>query len=176
MNDDIRHSEEEIAQDVPTPTTEATSESCANCKEYVDGWKRAQADYANLKKDTEREKLEMIKYANQRLLQELLPAVDQFDTALRFTPDVSGLAEEDAKKMKNWIAGVQAVRSLWSNAFQSIGLEKVPVVGAFDPQIHEAVGSEAQTDIPSGQIIRVAQDGWKMHGKLLRPAQVIISE
>lgn len=156
------------AQDLETLTQK--------CAEYLEGWKRAQADYANLKRDTERDRLEFAKYANERLLQEILPAIDQYETALSFTPNISHLPEEDQKKLKNWIIGLQAVRSLWERSFEGIGLQKVSVNGAFDPQYHEAVGRETDTAIPAGQIIRVMQDGWILNGKLLRPAKVIISE
>lgn len=147
-----------------------------NAEEYLAGWKRAQADYANLKKETERERTEFVKYANENLLQEILPAIDQYDVALSHTPDVSGLPEEEQKKLKNWIIGLHAVKALWENAFQSVGLERVRTDGAFDPQIHDAVGREAHETVPKGDIVRATQDGWTLNGKLLRPAKVIISE
>lgn len=146
----------------------------AQAEEYLAGWKRAQADYANLKKEGEREKQEYAKYANERLLDALLPAVDQYEMALRFTPDISTLPEEEQKKLKNWIIGLHAVKSLWETVFQSIGLEKVRTDGTFDPQLHEAVSEEA-SELAPGSIVRVSQDGWMLNGKLLRPAKVIVS-
>lgn len=146
----------------------------AQAEEYLSGWKRAQADYANLKKEHEREKLEYAKYANERLLDALLPAVDQYETALRYTPDITTLPDDEQKKLKNWIIGLHAVKSLWEGVFQSIGLEKVRVTGEFDPQLHEAVGEEPSGSL-AGQIVRIEQDGWSLNGKLLRPAKVIVS-
>lgn len=147
-----------------------------HAEEYLEGWKRAQADYANLKKETERERMEFVKYANERLLHDLLPAVDQYETALSFTPDISALPEDEQKKLKNWIIGLHAVKALLENTLQSVGLERVRVEGAFDPQIHEAVGREARESVAKGDIVTVAQDGWTLHGKLLRPAKVIIAD
>jgi molecular chaperone GrpE len=146
----------------------------AQAEEYLSGWRRAQADYANLKKENEREKQEYAKFANERLLDALLPAVDQYEIALQYTPDISALPEDEQKKLKNWIVGLHAVRALWESVFQSIGLEKVSVTGTFDPQLHEAVSEEA-SELPAGNIIRATQDGWKLNGKLLRPAKVIVS-
>jgi len=167
----------EDQQPTSTPSNDAQGQDqCVKCEEYLAGWKRAQADYANLKKETERERVEFAKYANERLLQELLPAIDQYETALKFTPDVSVLPDDMRKKLENWIAGLKAVQSLWEGSFRSIGLEKVPTTGAFDPQIHEAVGHEAAPDIPKDHVMRVMQDGWRLHGKLLRPAKVIVAE
>lgn len=173
MSEELNNVQE---QPLETPASqEGTSQTDIQqkCEEYLNGWRRAQADYANLKRDTERERQENIKYANERLLSELLPAVDQYDIALSFIPDTSTLPEGDKKKWENWLLGIRAVRSLWETSFQTIGLERVSTEGTFDPLIHEAVGEEESSEKPSGSILRTAQSGWKLNGKLLRPAKVI---
>lgn len=164
---DIRHD----TQPTDAPTPDAT---CPSCSDYLSGWKRAQADYANLKKEVEREKTEFSKYANERLLSSLLPAIDQYEIALNHVPETSALEVDERKRIENWIIGVKAVRGLWENAFQEIGLEQVPTDGTFDPLVHEAAGEE-ESDEPEHNIIRVVQNGWRLNGKLLRPAKVILS-
>lgn len=159
-----------------TQKTEEAKNACAQCGEYLAGWKRAQADYANLKRETEKEKIEFSKFANERLLSNLLPAIDSFDTALAFVPDVTGLPDDRRDRIEKWIAGMRAVRQLWENAFREIGLENVPTSGAFDPLIHEAVGEERSETTPQGTVIRTVQSGWRLNGKLLRPAKVIVSK
>ncbi|MFA5935241.1 MAG: nucleotide exchange factor GrpE [Patescibacteria group bacterium] len=166
MNDE-QHIDPTASEDVETIKKQS--------EEYLAGWKRAQADYANLKKESEREKQEFAKYANERLLESLLPAIDQYETALSFTPDLVGLPEDEQKKFKNWIIGLHAVRALWESAFQAIGLEKVEGTGMFDPNLHEAVSEEAG-DGEAGRIVRTVQDGWKLNGKLIRPAKVVITK
>jgi molecular chaperone GrpE len=146
------------------------------CEEYLAGWKRAQADYANLKRDTEKEKSEIGKYANERLLSELLPAIDKYELALSHTPSLDNLPEAEKQRWQNWITGLQAVRSLWEQAFTSIGLERVCETGQFDPKTHEAVGHADGADMPDGDIVRCEQPGWTLNGKLIRPARVIISK
>lgn len=147
-------------------------ESCELCEEYLAGWKRAQADYQNLKKETEREKTEFAKYANERLLTELLPAIDQFGIAMRHAPT----ADADQKTWANWAQGVRAVQSLWEQAAKSVGLERISTDGAFDPSMHDAVGEEKAEGADSGSIVRVVMEGWKLHGKVLRPAKVILAK
>ncbi|MBP9863981.1 nucleotide exchange factor GrpE [Patescibacteria group bacterium] len=149
--------------------------ACAHCEEYLAGWKRAQADYANLKRDTERERGDYAKFANQRLLDEMLPVIDQFEQALTFLPDLSNVPDVERKKVENWIMGMKAVKSLWSNTFTEIGLEQVSIEGHFDLAIHEVVGQEERADLADGQIIRAVMPGWKLNGKLLRPAKVIVA-
>ncbi|MFH1078450.1 MAG: nucleotide exchange factor GrpE [Patescibacteria group bacterium] len=157
-------------------TSEGEMTECAQCAEYLAGWKRCKADYENLLKETERRRVEFTKYANEELLSVLLPAIDQYETALAFTPDVSALPEETQKPLKNWIIGLHAVRDLWETAFSQIGLEKVPTDGAFDPSIHEAIDQEASESVAPGNIVKVIQDGWRIRDKLLRPAKVIVAK
>ncbi len=164
-------------QDAPEQDTQADelTQLKSQCEEYLAGWKRAQADYANVLKERERDRSEYVKYANTSLLQSLLPAIEHFSTALRFVPDTAELPDEARKKWETWLVGVKAVQSLWEQAAQAAGLERIVTQGEFDPTVHEAVGREASTTVPAEQIVRVMQDGWKLHGRVLRPAQVIVS-
>ena len=153
----------------------SASESCKKCDEYLAGWKRAQADYANLKRDAEKEKTEYAKYANERLLDALLPAFDQFEIALAFAPKSEDVAA-DPKRFDGWLAGLKAVRSMWESTFREIGLERVATDGTFDPFLHEAVAEESVEGKEVGVILRTEQSGWKLHGKLLRPTKVIVAK
>lgn len=148
----------------------------AQCEEYLSGWRRAQADYANLKRERERDRADSMKYANTQLLQSLLPALDQFAIALRFLPDTKTLPENEQKTWNSWLVGIRAVQTLWDQAATGAGLERIPVTGSFDPTIHEAVSQEPAEGLVPGSIKRVIQDGWRLHGKVLRPAQVIVVE
>ena len=155
---------------------EEITHQCEKSDEYLAGWKRAQADYLNLKKESERERVEFAKYANARLLEELLPTLDQFSLAMRHVPDASKLADDERKTWEKWLIGLQAVQSLWEQAAKAQGLERITADGAFDPLLHEAVGEEAADGAEAGSILRVTQDGWKLHGKVIRPAKVIIAK
>jgi molecular chaperone GrpE len=164
-------------QDMPKSTEPAQADDIqATCEEYLAGWKRAQADYANLKKEMENDRREFAKYANERLLSNLLPAIDQYETALAFVPSLDGASDDLKKKLDNWLIGIKAVRSMWESAFKDIGLEKVPTDGAFDPNLHEAVADEAVEGKEPGSIVRVTQSGWRLNGKVLRPAKVITAK
>lgn len=148
----------------------------ARCEEYLAGWKRARADYENLTKETERKTRDLVKYANEHLLSVVIPMIDQFELALEHTPDITEFPAAEQKRLKNWVIGLHAVAALWETAFKEIGLEKVPVDGAFDPAIHEAVARETNETIPAEKIIRVEQSGYLLNGRLLRPAKVIVSK
>lgn len=167
--------QEPIIEDA-SQSSEAEKTPCPSCEEYMAGWKRAQADYQNLKREVEKERAEMGKYANQRLLSDLLPAIDQFGIALRFTPDTATLPDDQRKVWENWLVGIRAVQSLWDTVATDVGLERVPTDGAFDPALHEAAGEEEGEGKASGSIVKVLQDGWRFHGKVLRPARVIVAK
>jgi molecular chaperone GrpE len=151
---------------------ENKNEHCPKCDEYLSGWRRAQADYQNLKKEVEREKSEFAKYANQRLLEDLLPSLDQFTLVLQHVPTLGA----DQKTWDNWMAGVRAVQSLWEQAAKAQGLERIATDSVFDPTQHEAAGEEAVEGKEPGFILRTVQEGWKLHGKVLRPARVILAK
>jgi molecular chaperone GrpE len=156
------------------PLEQEGQEGKDKTEEYLAGWRRAQADYQNLKRETEREKQDFTKYANERLLQELLPALDQFSLAMKFLPDTKPLPDDQRKTWENWLIGIRAVQGLWDQAATSVGLERIKTDGKFDPMVHDAVGEEVADDKESGSILKVLQDGWKLHGKVLRHAKVVI--
>jgi len=145
--------------------------------EYLAGWKRAQADYANLQKESEKARADYAKYASEECLVKLLPAIDQYLVALRFQPSLDAVTDTDERrKFETWVTGLRAVATLWEQAAKECGLEQVASSGPLDPSQHEAVSEEASETVPPGEIIRIAETGWKLNGKLLRPAKVIISK
>ena len=144
--------------------------------EYLEGWKRAQADYQNLVRETEAKRSEFADWATERVLMQLIPALDQYEVALRFTPSLDAIPQDQRRPFENWIVGLEAVRSLWWDAAKDLGLEAVRTTGAFDPAIHEAVGAEASEAVPAGEIVRTTMNGYALKGKLIRPAKVIVSK
>jgi len=172
MKDDIKTNDEGLMTNDQEPKE---VQGCAQCDEYLNGWKRAQADYANLKKDMEKARMEVSDMAKENLLFDILPALDQFSIALEHLPDISALADADRKKMENWLVGIQAVKQLWDQTFASMGLENVDTSGIFDPAMHIAVGKEEDRDRPSEAILKVVQPGWSINNKVIKPAKVIVN-
>lgn len=151
------------------------SESCPNCENYLNGWKRAQADYANIKKEMERSAISMSAIANERAVTGLLPALDQFETALEHVPELKDLPEEERKRLQAWIDGIKAVKNTWDQTLKGFGLESVDTSGVFDPNQHEAVGKEEDQTKPEEAILKTIRRGWMMNGKVIKPAMVIVN-
>ncbi|MFZ6015148.1 MAG: nucleotide exchange factor GrpE [Patescibacteria group bacterium] len=158
-----------IADQSPEPA------DCAKCAEYLAGWKRAMADYENLQREFKEKQQNFSKYAHEQMLMELLPAIDQFESALEHMPDLSKVPEAERKQLENWFIGIKAVNHLWEEMFNNIGLERVDTAGTFDPLIHNAVGKEEDPNQPQDQILKTVQTGWKLKGTILRPAKVIVN-
>lgn len=118
---------------------------------------RALADYDNLKKRSEKEHAEVVRYANQRLIEKLLPMVALFERAGRDAQD----------------EGLRMAVAQFKNILHDEGVESVlPQTGEqFDEQLHEA--TEVVAGNEAGTIAEVVTGGWKWHdGKLIRPARV----
>ena len=143
--------------------------------EHLDGWKRALADYENLKKDVDRQRSEYAKFATQGLIEELLQTNDFLEAAIQHEPDLSSCEPMAQSSVKNWIIGVQQVHKQLQALLRSHGVEEMKAEGMFDAAIHEAA-EERVDDSPVGTILAVVQGGYKLHDKILRPARVIVSK
>jgi len=127
---------------------------------------RTAAEMDNLRKRTAREREDAVRYANQRLLEELIPVIDNFEMGMM-------AAAQDTKSMI--YIGMDMVRRQLNEFLSSQGVEEIPTTGAFDPNLHDAVAQE-ETDGEEGQIIRVTRRGFKLRDRLIRPASVVVSK
>jgi molecular chaperone GrpE len=126
---------------------------------------RTAAEMENLRKRTSREREEAIRYANQRLLEELLPVIDNFEMGMM-------AAAQDTSSMI--YIGMDMVRKQLNEFLTAQGVEEIKPQGAFDPNLHDAVSQEASEE-PEGHIIRITRKGYKLRDRLLRPASVVVA-
>lgn len=138
--------------------------------ENWDRFLRAAADLENYKKRAARERQEAVQYANETLVSKLLPVLDNFDRALA-AADAGQSADAAALR-----AGVEMIRQQLHQVLAESGLEVVDGLGQpFDPRVHEAIGQQETADVPEGQVIQQVRKGYKLRGRLLRPASVIVA-
>ena len=161
------------ADDEVVEEQEKTPEQLA--EEYLAGWQRALADYENLKRESQEQKLAFGKYATQALIEELLPTLDYFDAAMNQKPALDTLDDTVKKSLENWIIGIQHVQKLMMDLLESRGLTVIDATGTLDTTLHESV-EEEESEEASGTILRVVARGYKLHDKLLRPAKVVVSK
>ncbi|MFY8001403.1 MAG: nucleotide exchange factor GrpE [Candidatus Kapaibacteriota bacterium] len=128
---------------------------------------RKVAELENFRRRTEQERQELIIHANTKLLQKLLPVLDDMQRAVE-----SGKNATDYKAL---LDGVELVFNKTLQAFQDAGVEPMPTVGEqFDINLHEAL-MLMPSEAPEGQIVQEAQRGYMLASKVLRHARVIVS-
>ncbi|VDC21908.1 heat shock protein GrpE [Pseudogemmobacter humi] len=139
--------------------------------EYRDKFMRALADAENSRKRAERDRREAEQYGSTRLARDLLPVYDNLNRALAAIPEESRLASAAL------IEGVELTLRELTNVMQKHGMKPItPAVGeVFDPQAHEAMFEAPVPGTKAGQIIQVMTEGFMLHDRLLRPAQVGVS-
>ncbi len=140
-------------------------------KENLLGWQRAKADYANAQKEATNSRIELVKYANQNFVEELLPALDAFDMAM-------ANKENWEKVDKNWRNGVEYIYSQIQKTLENFGVKQENPIGEkLDVMKHNPVGTIETNDAPQkGTVAEVVQKGYTMHGKEIRPASVKVYE
>jgi len=129
------------------------------------------ADHENTQKRFEREKSNLVKYANEKLLSSLVGALDNLDLTLM------AVANEEDQKVKNICVGVQMVRDQFFETLKQNGLEVINTEGKdFDPKFHEAISQKEEEGIESGKVLQEVQKGYVLNGRVVRAAKVITSK
>ena len=132
-----------------------------------DSYLRLAADFDNYRKRVAREHSELTKRANERLLNELLPVLDDLERALE-----AATQHEEAKLEE----GVQLVHQSLSSLLERHGLTEIVADGPFDPHVHEALLTQTGDGAEEGDVLQVLQKGYKLGERVLRPARVIVAE
>jgi molecular chaperone GrpE len=138
----------------------------AQIKEKESKYLYLYADFENYKKRAVKERSDAMKFGWEGVARDLLQVADNLDRALSHIP---------AGTDKNLSDGLNLILSQFRSTMQKQGVQPIESVGkTFDPELHEAIGQEP-SDKPQGAITREELKGYTLHGRLLRPANVIIS-
>ena len=131
--------------------------------QYLDALQRLKAEFENSRKRQERERIRVLSMASERLVQELLPVLDNLDRALEAGGDIR--------------EGVQATRDQLAEVLGDEGLLPVASDGQpFDPNVHEAVMGQVSEEHEEGTIIQTFQRGYLLNGKPIRTAKVVVAK
>ena len=140
----------------------------AKANEYLDGWQRARADYANYKKRVEREQVQAYQNALAIVIRRFLEVIDDLDLALKNRPQGGDGA--------GWAEGVELIYRKLSAILEAEGVSIIDTDGQyFDPNLHEAITNEQHPELESGRIIAVLKKGYRLGDRVLRPAQVRVA-
>jgi molecular chaperone GrpE len=154
----------------PEQLTELKS-AAAKASDHWDRLVRTTADFENFKKRATREKQEAIRFANESLMEKLVPVLDNFDMALAAAQN-SGTESTESLQ-----TGVNMIFQQLKNVMIDSGLEEINAAGqTFDPNWHEAVSQQETAEVPEGQVVQQLRKGYKLRERLLRPATVVVAK
>jgi molecular chaperone GrpE len=172
LENDTDQTAQPSGEDTPLPTAE---EEISRLKQEMaaeaDKRLRAMAEADNLKKRLIKEKEEFVKFAAEGVLADLLPVLDNLDLALAHGRSVAAC--------KDVVLGVDMTRKIFLDILARHGLEPCGLVGEeFNPEMHEAMGVQpaaSGSPLPPNSVAQVMQAGYRLRGRLLRPAKVLVS-
>jgi len=141
----------------------------AKAAEYLDGWQRARAEFANARKRLERGRIEAYSSAGVDYVTKLLPIIDDFGRALNSAP--AAIVSDP------WFEGLDLVNRKLQSMLESMDVRPIEAVGQpFDPNFHEALSLRPVDDVESGIVIEELQTGYRLGDKVIRPSLVNVSE
>ncbi len=156
----------------PAPAPTAEEQLAAAKKEAADNYDRylrTVADLENLRRRHLREKDELRQFASGRVLEDLLPALDNLGFALI-------AAKAPNADLKNLLSGLTMVQDQLKNTLAGHGLKEIGPLGQpFDPNLHESLSAQPDAKVPENSVLNVVRTGYSLNGRLLRPAAVIVS-
>lgn len=140
-------------------------------KELEDRNLRQSAEFANYKRRREEETSRMLKYSNEEIVKELLPIIDNFERAIGMDDD--NLEDEVSK----FLSGFKMIYCNFNSVLEHHGVTEIEALNKeFDPNIHQAVMTEARDGVNPGIVIEVLQKGYRLKDKVIRPSMVKVSE
>ncbi len=155
-----------VADEIPEPAVEENLR--CEIAETKDRLLRLAAEFENYKRITQREQQNTLKFANEGLINNLLPIVDGLEHAIA--------ACKKSADNNDVLVGVEMVAKQLGEVLKKSGVEMFSALGTtFDPARHEAMGEQIDDNVEIGTVVVEYQKGYLLHGRLLRPARVIVS-
>ena len=145
-------------------------EAAAKAVENWDRLLREKAETDNFKKRAARDRQDAIAYANEALLERLLPIMDNFDMAMMAADSAEDSSVESIR------VGVKMIHGQLKSFLSDSGLEEIDALGGkFDPNVHEALSQEESEEAEEGTVIKQTRKGYKLKDRLIRPASVVVA-
>jgi len=137
--------------------------------ENLDTAQRAQAEMVNFRRRTDEDRVANAKYANSRLIANILPVLEELDLAISHTESSSEIND-------SFLEGIKLIQRKLTGVLESEGVAAIEAVGLmFNPMEHEAVGTEESSEVEPGYITQILRPGFRLHDRVIRPAQVMVA-
>ena len=161
------------AEETIDPLTELKNAIEAARTEASNNWDlylRERADLENARKRHQRDKEDALRFANDRLLKEMIPVLDNLERAVDH-------AEQDKDDNQSLLEGVNMTINQFRKALEDFGVKPINAIGTdFDPNLHQAMGQVESADQPVNTVVTEFQKGYLLHDRLLRPSLVMVAK
>jgi molecular chaperone GrpE len=156
---------EDQVSSLKTSLEQAQQEAAEN----LDTAQRAQAEMVNFRRRTDEDRIANAKYANSRLIANILPVLEELDLAISHTESSSEIND-------SFLEGIKLIQRKLTGVLESEGVAAIEAVGLmFNPMEHEAVGTEESSEMEPGYITQILRPGFRLHDRVIRPAQVMVA-
>ncbi len=168
-NQPVEQAQAETAPSAEDALRKELEAAQAKAAEYLDGWQRARAEFANYKKRVEADRADTYQNAASAVLARYLSVLDDFDRAMKDMPK-----EGDAAQ---WAEGIALIHRKFQNTLEAEGVAAIKTEGeTFNPSLHEAVTHEESDGHKEGEIIDELRKGYRIGDRVLRPALVRVAK
>jgi molecular chaperone GrpE len=175
---DAEHDQAAAAEKKPAEAAEAATspspeqliaEAKAEALKNWDLYLRERADLENFRKRSQREKEDAIRFANDRLLKEMIPILDNLERAMEHAGEEAG--------GEGLLQGVDMTVNMFRKVLEDFGVKSIVAIGeAFDPSLHQAMGHVETDEYPPNTVSAEFQKGYLLHDRLLRPSLVMVAK
>lgn len=167
LNVDLNQSTKtESLEELQAKRDEAVQKAQDNWDKYL----RTQAEMENLRKRAERDIANAHRFSLEKFVKELLPVLDSFEQGLH-------ISKNSAEELAAMREGMELTYTMLVKVLEKFGIEQIhPLDAVYDPHLHEAMSMVYMPDLAANTVIQVIQNGYVLHGRLVRPARVIISK
>lgn len=140
-------------------------------EDFKDKYYYVIAEMQNMQKRFDREKTNLLKFGSENILKDLLEVVDNFERTMGF------ISNSEDQNIKNIAIGIEMIQKQLLETLEKHGLKQVKALGeVFDPNFHEAMGTEEVEGAKDEEIVKVHQNGYSLNERLVRPAKVVIAK
>lgn len=177
QNNEEQNAKQNLNKENETPSSTAEESAkvdpIVELQQHVDKWKNdylyLRAEFETYKRNAIKERSEISKYGSERLVADILTVADNFDRALatKATPET----------LEVYAQGVKMTAAELKSVLSRFGVNEIKCEGQpFDPNLHEALGTEESSTVAEGHILKVFRSAYKLHDRVIRPAQVIVAK
>lgn len=166
--EDTAEGKEKEAEEAEEKATEEASAEEQESERYM----RLMAEFQNFKRRAAKEKTDIHAFANERIVSDLLPVLDNFERALGQEAEAS-----ENEELKNYAKGMELIFEQLKAALEKAGVKEIEALGEdFDPNVHNAVMTEQTDKYEDGKISKVMQKGYKLNDRVVRPSMVAVNK